>query len=147
MNRILMVCTGNICRSPMAEELLRQRLLVKERPIEVSSAGTHAVVGAPADPMADELLLHQCGITISKHRARQLTQELIFSVDLILTMDIQQQRHIEHTFSGVKGRVYRIGALGSFDVPDPYKRPRAIFEHALALIEQGIDEWQQKLWT
>lgn len=146
MNRILIVCIGNICRSPMAEAILQQRLLDRGLQIEVSSAGLHALVDSPADPMAQELLAER-GVDISMHRARQLTQKLVFDADLILTMDSKQEQQLVHHYLGAKGRVYRIGQISGFDVSDPYKRPRVIFEQALALIDQGVDEWQKRLWN
>ena len=130
----------------MAEALLREQLLTKISEVSVCSAGLHALIDYPADPLAQELMLER-GLDISTHRARQITKELAFNSDLILIMDVEQQRHIEHQFPGLRGRVHRIGALSDFDIPDPYKQPRIIFEHALKLIEQGLNEWRTLLWN
>jgi protein-tyrosine phosphatase len=82
---VLFVCTGNICRSPLAERMLRSRLDASA-PIRVSSAGTAAVVGMGIDgPSA--LALRDLGLDGDGHTARQLTAELITSVDLILTAE------------------------------------------------------------
>jgi len=145
MNRILVVCIGNICRSPIAEVLLSKRLL--ERPeMTVHSAGLAALVDESAHPVAQELMRTR-DIDISHHRARQLSSDLIFSSDLILTMTLQQQKQVESTYPAASGRVYRLGQWGGYDVPDPFQRPRLVFEQALALIDQGIDEWYRTLWA
>lgn len=81
---ILVVCTGNICRSPLAEQLLRARLAAAGIPAAVLSAGTQALVGHEMTPQAADLsVLH--GGTPTGHGARQLTAELVSSADLVLT--------------------------------------------------------------
>jgi protein-tyrosine phosphatase len=89
--RILTVCTGNICRSPQAELLLRASfeaahpLDASWQPPEISSAGTHALVGERMpQPAAD--LLREVDVDPDAHRGRQLTRELVEAADLILTM-------------------------------------------------------------
>lgn len=143
--RILVVCIGNICRSPMCEALLAERMKKISPETSVSSAGVAALVGMPADSVAQELMRER-GLDISNHRARQLTQEIVFDIDLILTMDTRQQEQIEYMIPAARGRVHRLGKWGGFDIQDPYKRPKLVFEQALALIELGIDEWQSKIW-
>ena len=85
--RILFVCTGNICRSPMAERMLQARLeQAGSAPITVSSAGTRAVVGHPMDALAARVLREHGG-EADGHRGRQLTAELVRAADLVLTAD------------------------------------------------------------
>ncbi|MDX2346821.1 MAG: hypothetical protein QNK11_08125 [Legionella sp.] len=130
----------------MAEALLA--MLVQETYPEVSvrSAGVGAMVGHTAASHSRKLMQTR-GIDISAHRARQVSPSIIFSSDLILTMDTKQQQQLEQQYTGVRGRVHRIGKWGNYDIPDPVNRPKAAFEEALVLIEQGIDEWHRKLWT
>lgn len=144
-SRILTVCVGNICRSPMAEAELRERLRRRGVQATVESAGIAALVGKPADPTSQELMLAR-GIDISGHRARQLTPELIRSFELILVMEADQQRAVEDILPSARGRVHRIGRWGSFDVPDPYRRDREDFEHALELIVRGVDDLEKAFW-
>ena len=86
LNRVLVVCVGNICRSPMAEAMLRARLGRRPR-FEVSSAGVGALVGHPADPFAMELMRER-GLDIAAHRARQVTPELVAAHDLVLAAGV-----------------------------------------------------------
>jgi len=139
---ILVVCVGNICRSPMAEALLRNRLQGRE--IAVSSAGLGALVGHPADITA-QTLMNERGIDISSHRASQISAGHLRDAELILVMETWQQRDIEKNFPPARGRVFRLGHWGDFEIADPYRKPREAFERALADIERGIDEWMERL--
>ena len=146
MNHVLIICIGNICRSPMAEALLAVAVQKTHPEVVVSSAGLGALVGRPADPISQELMTAR-GIDISVHRARQISPELVFNTDLILTMSTEQTRQLEQQYPGACGRVHRLGKWGEYDIPDPFKRPKTAFEQAFILIEQGIKEWHRKLWA
>ena len=137
---ILVVCIGNICRSPIAEAMFRHKFQEIGKRITVSSAGLGALVDHPADPISQELLL-AAGLDISKHRARQLTDKICLSTDLIITMSAQQTQQVIKTYPCAAGRTFRIGHWEGFDVPDPYRRPKIIFQQAYHLIEQGVDDW------
>jgi protein-tyrosine phosphatase len=145
LDRVLMVCAGNICRSPMAEGLLRSRFIGRPG-ATVASAGIAALAGRPADPIACELLAAH-GIDISDHRARQLTADLVTGHDLVLVMEQAHVRAVELMFPVARGRVRRIGEFGGFDVDDPYGKGRGDFERALARIERGLDEFERAFWS
>ncbi|TAL66421.1 MAG: low molecular weight phosphotyrosine protein phosphatase [Legionella sp.] len=145
IEKLLIICVGNICRSPMAEALFAEKLKQTSPDVSVSSAGLGALVNHSADPFAQDLMRAR-GLDISFHRARQATQEIYFNADLILTMSTGQQEEIESKFPSARGRVQRLGKWGEYDIVDPYKRPKAIFEQALQLIDQGVNDWYKKLW-
>ena len=108
----------------MAEGLLRARLGASSGD-RVSSAGLAAVEGRPADPKALDLLARY---------------------DLVLVMEEEHRREIERLARTARGRVHRIGKFAGFDVADPYGKPLAAFERALALIERGLDDFHQAFW-
>ena len=143
---VLVVCIGNICRSPIGEALLSFKLNGLYPNVSVSSAGLGAMVDWPADPIAQSLM-DERGIDISAHRARQVTPDILFGSELVLTMSTEQQEQIEQQYPSMRGRVHRLGKWGCYDIPDPYKRPKAVFDQSLILIEQGVDEWYRTLWN
>ena len=129
----------------MAEALLAHELtLAKMKGIEVRSAGLSAVVGRPADSIARQLMENR-KIDISSHRARQLDNELIRWSDLILTMEKTHSTVVLSMSPTTRGRIFRVGEWRDIDVPDPYQKPVEYFEHSLALISLGIDDWIPKL--
>lgn len=126
----------------MAEILLRERL--KEEKVAVASAGLMALVGQPADPLAVELLAER-GLDATGHRARQITTEMAMGAELILVMELWQQRDLEKNIPQAKGRVFRLGHWRKFEIGDPYRRGRESFAEALAAIERGINNWIEVL--
>lgn len=104
---ILTVCTGNICRSPLAEQLLVAHLQgIPE--ITISSAGTRALVGEPMLATTQEIA-HSYGVeTTEAHRARQVNETLLESSDLILAMTRDQRRAVVELSPRVTRRVFTI---------------------------------------
>jgi protein-tyrosine phosphatase len=129
----------------MAEGLLKSALADSNKgDCIVSSAGLGALVGSPPDTKACQLMM-QKGIDISGYRACQINKEMIRKADLILVMESAHKATIEAGEPSAKGKVFRIGEWGKFDVPDPYKQEMPAFEKSLNLIEQGINLWMKKL--
>lgn len=141
ISNILVVCTGNICRSPIGEYLLKAKL----PRANVLSAGTGAMIGWPADPMSVEVMQEK-GFEISAHRAQQLTRPLLAGVDLVLTLDRGHSDWINSRYPEFRGKVHKILRWReNADVPDPYRLPRAAFDEAYTLIEQGVEDWVKRL--
>jgi protein-tyrosine phosphatase len=94
MLKIMTVCTGNICRSPLAEALLRTRL--RDVPVEVTSAGTHALVDRPMTPETlERALAHGADADLSAlHKGRLLEEEDLADVDLVLAMTREHRAHV-----------------------------------------------------
>ncbi len=143
MNNILTVCVGNICRSPVAEALLKDGLPGRK----VWSAGLHAMVGHPADPMSREIAA-QHGLDLSAHQAQQIAGWMCAHADLVLVMEAMQQQELERLFPLARGKIRRLGEFGPqgpFDIADPYLQPRAAFEATHAAIALGVTEWVRRI--
>ncbi|MFS8974248.1 low molecular weight phosphotyrosine protein phosphatase [Cupriavidus necator] len=135
---ILVICVGNVCRSPMAACLLGRALPA----CEVASAGLAPPVGAPADPSAVRLLARE-GYDLASHRARAVEEALVESADLILVMDSEQRDELERVYPQACGKTHRL--CTHTDVPDPYGCSPSMFVIVLELIKQGIASWSTRL--
>lgn len=121
--RVVLVCTGNTCRSPLAEALLRQALAERGvADLEVLSAGTGAWEGAPASEGA-YLVGLESGLDLSSHRARLVTSQLVAASDLILTMARHHRARVLEL--GGDDRVHLLGEYAgrsgaAAEVADPF---------------------------
>ncbi len=140
MQNILVLCIGNICRSPMAEGLLKQALPNKT----IRSAGLNALIGHPADPFSVQLMAER-GIDISAHRAQNISLQLVRQADLILTMDREQKKAVESTYVESRGKVFRLGEFDNVDIADPYREGIDSFRTAYQLIDDGVKVFVQRL--
>jgi glycine hydroxymethyltransferase len=110
-NEILVVCTGNVCRSPMAEYILRQRL-GKNSGWKVSSAGVMAPIGMPASREAVQALA-DIGIDLTPHRSRMLSRDLVQRAALILVMTESHKQDIIQAFPEVADKVFLLKSFGT----------------------------------
>ncbi|PST85884.1 phosphotyrosine protein phosphatase [Photobacterium sp. NCIMB 13483] len=144
-NKILVVCVGNICRSPSGERILQAKLPNKH----IASAGVgtakSGLSGKSADKMAAEVALTH-GYSLEGHQAQQLSSDLCRDFDLILVME---KGHIDAVTSiapEARGKTMLFGQwIGQQDIPDPYRLSKEAFDHAYDLIDQAATAWAKKL--
>lgn len=142
--RILIVCVGNICRSPMGEALWNHRRPQLGVAPTAASAGISARFGDEVHPFAANLLENQ-GIPVPTRRSRPLSTALLRESDLVLVMERWHKSAIEHMAPFARGRVYTLGHWQDFEVPDPMGEPEAAFRAVFELIDQGVSEWLRRL--
>ncbi|MFJ3487679.1 low molecular weight protein-tyrosine-phosphatase [Pseudomonas sp. NPDC090202] len=138
-NNVLVVCVGNICRSPMAEAMLRQR--VRDPRIDISSAGTHAMLNSSMDPLA-RAVLQVNGVEAHKHRSRQMDRQMLYNADLILLMEHRQMQSVLKLAPEVRGKTFLIGKWQhEMEIADPYRRPKLAFEQTYEQLSRCVDDW------
>jgi len=149
---IVLVCTGNTCRSPMAEALMRQRLANKKkcRPDEledhgfvIRSAGISAAVGSPAAAEAIAVMRDH-GLDLTKHEAQPLTEQLARHADLILTMTRGHFQSVIDRWPQAADRTH-ILMPDEADVPDPIGRPVEAYRHTAEQMKVGVDYHVERL--
>ena len=138
---ILVICTGNICRSPIGERYLQQ-LLPEKR---ISSAGTGALIDHEADISALKIA-NANGLCLDRHRSRQFTGALGREYDLILAMDKSHIEYIGRIAPELRGKTMLFGYwLSNKEIPDPYRKSEEAFASVYKLIVQAGQRWAEKL--
>ncbi|PEZ04242.1 low molecular weight phosphatase family protein [Bacillus sp. AFS018417] len=136
MKRVLFVCTGNTCRSPMAEALLRHH---GEKHFEVQSAGVFAAVGSDASAHAKSAL-EEKGISIA-HASQQVTEELLEWSEVVLTMTTGHKQLLLAHHPEVNGKVHTLYEFvegTNKDISDPFGGSLAIYKATLEEMEQLV---------
>lgn len=145
MKNVLIVCAGNICRSPMAEALLKQYSAQQHWGLNISSAGLCAVKSVQPTSFACQVMRER-ELDISQHMPHQLTTSQLQQAELILVMEKWQQHELGYISPSAYGKVHLLGKWGAFDVPDPYRKSIATYEQTFCLIEKGLQEWIKRIW-
>ncbi|WP_243317502.1 low molecular weight protein-tyrosine-phosphatase [Geothrix paludis] len=154
IRRILVLCEGNHCRSPLAEALLRKAL---DPGIEVRSAGLGALVAQPAHEETRRLAA-ELGLDLEAHRGRQVSPELIRDSDLVLVMDRAQKEACEALTPHARGRVFLLGhwlssegegtdagKTGGQEIADPIQGGPEAHRLACEHIQGAIQTWLPRL--
>jgi protein-tyrosine phosphatase len=141
VHRILVLCEGNLCRSPFAEELLRSRLVSSR--IQVESAGLRAASGSPSPPLAVAAAAER-GISLKGHRSRPLTAAMVDGADWILVMDLDHRRRLLAAHRQAAGKVellarYDPDRSASPEIVDPMFGGADLYGRVYARIEAAVD--------
>ncbi|HBT5241625.1 TPA: protein tyrosine phosphatase [Klebsiella quasipneumoniae] len=138
---ILVICTGNICRSPIAERILKSLLPSKH----IESAGVVALINHPADGSAIRVA-EKHNLHLDGHVSRQLTSKIASQYDVILVMEQRQIEHVCRIAPEARGKTLLLGHwLGAKEIPDPYRKSDEAFESVYQLIDQCCQNWAEKL--
>ncbi|KOC89226.1 protein-tyrosine-phosphatase [Winslowiella iniecta] len=140
-NSVLIVCVGNICRSPTGERLLR-----KYCPnLKVDSAGLGALVGHEADASA-KAVAEKRELSLESHSAQQITASMCRSYDLILVMEKKHINDITKIAPEVRGKTMLFGHWASGrEIPDPYRKSMEAFESVYLLLDDAAQKWAHAL--
>ena len=141
VKKVLVVCTGNTCRSPMAAGWLNQKLAGKGWVAE--SAGVAAWGGDGASPEAVEVM-REIGVDISAHRNRKLTRALADEAAIILAMTDGHRREIERRFPEAAGKTFLVksfGAAPAEDVVDPFGASADVYRHVRDELVQALGDF------
>lgn len=147
---ILTICTGNICRSPLAEAMLCVQLGAAARtpPIQVRSAGIGALVGQPADETVLFVAAADAALSaaLTSHKAQQVGLQQTRWADLILVMEAHHMQYIVRMDPTARGKTFLLGHwLGAKSVGDPYLKHEEVYRETHAQIEQAVASWTSRL--
>jgi len=139
---ILFLCTGNACRSPMAEGILKR--LMKSRDVVIRSAGTHAIEGLP--PSENSVaVMKENGIDISRHKARSLTKKMLKESDLVLAMAPEHVDYIRTFFPRYFDKVYLLKKFGRENryiedeaIHDPIGGDESVYRECYTILENEV---------
>ncbi len=135
MKTIFFICTGNSCRSVMAEGLLKKYLAARIKDFEIGSAGIGTVNGLPPSAETINLMIKEEGVDVSAHRSRQLTREMIASADKIFVMEKMHQDWILHFFPEAGQKMELLTPTG---IPDPIRMSEAFYKNVFTVIREGV---------
>ncbi|MDA8893874.1 low molecular weight phosphotyrosine protein phosphatase [Amylibacter sp.] len=138
---ILIVCVGNICRSPTAAKILGHSL----QNVNVESAGLGAMVGSNANEISHEIATNN-GFNLDGHVARQLDTTIAAKFDLILTLELEHQKYVFDIAPEARGKTMLLGHwMDQKDIPDPYGKSIEFHESVYDQISKACNAWVIRL--
>ncbi|MFA5624355.1 MAG: hypothetical protein WC966_04795 [Bradymonadales bacterium] len=142
-SRIAVLCSGNICRSPLAEHLLRKKLAEQELNAQVISMGTLGLQGRSADPQIVRIA-KEYGCDVSRHRSQGVSRAILEATDVILIMDGVQERMLRQYAPQIMNKVQRLGVFlepPQDEIDDPVGLDAATFRRVASEIDAALDAW------
>lgn len=134
MKKVLFVCTGNTCRSPMAACLMRSMASSRGLDCEADSAGLYASDGAPASIGAMNAMRLR-GLSLSSHTAKPVTKRLLEQSDVIVCLTKEHERALKERFPSLADKVISFSPA----IPDPYGGSQETYDKAAKAIESGLE--------
>lgn len=142
MKRVLFLCTGNTCRSPMAEGIARKIAEDHGAEADMKSAGLFAQ-GGPAAEHAVRVCAHRFGVDLSAHVSRQVTAEMIGQADEVLTMTPDQAATLRQILPEQANKISPITPNG---IPDPYGGTEEDYTRCADAIFEALSAMEDRLW-
>lgn len=141
VSTILVLCKGNICRSPLAHVYLESAVRKAGLPIVVKSAGIETTPGKPAHDHA-KTVARTNGLSLETHQTTSLYEELVKHAELVLVMEVSQKDRVLRLYPEAKGKVFVLGQFcrrGALDIDDPYSGPLEDFTICYGRIVESCD--------
>ncbi|MBK8380165.1 MAG: low molecular weight phosphotyrosine protein phosphatase [Nitrospira sp.] len=141
LRTILVVCKGNICRSPLVEAYLKHRVEKHGLPIVIESAGLETSFGKAAHPLA-QVVGTQGGLLLTKHATQPLHKEQVDRADMIVVMEWRQRRRVLKLYPQAKQKVFLLRQFydqSVREVADPYSGTLEDFQTCFSMIKQACD--------
>lgn len=151
MKRILFVCTGNTCRSPMAQVLFQEILAQKKQPrkiqFEVASAGIYTQEGMSPSLEAIEAM-HGEGLDLSSHKSRKISGDILKQADLILTMTAAHCSYLCNNYPEQNENIFHLSeyaGIGNKEISDPYGLGRQAYLETVEQLKEILDKAAERL--
>lgn len=140
-SRLLVLCEANICRSPLAEHLIRHLTN-----LTVDSAGLTAKAGEPPDPVYLDMA-RTIGLDLSQHQSKPVTRELLKTTDLTLVMTGDQKRRLTERYPEFSGKIMLLGHWvdGGVSVSDPHRKSVDAYRQVFVQIQDACHRWSARL--
>lgn len=143
--RIVTICSGNICRSPMAEGMLKHKMNERELPAAIISAGTLGLVGHRASEHARAVML-KWGFSIDEHRSQKISVPLLRMADYLIVMAPRHERAILQLDPKLQPRIVRLwefsqNPIAESEIPDPVGKNYEDFIINRDLIDECLENW------
>lgn len=149
--KIMFICTGNICRSAMAEGMMKKKIEDRKIEVDVYSCGIYAETGDYATYNAIEAV-KEYGVDISSHRATNIRESRIEEMDLILCATVSHRQSVLYLYPGLEGKVYTMKEYAGIDengkdldIRDPWGYDENVYCRCALEIEDCLEKIVDKL--